>query len=249
MKTDKGNLHEGHRQRLKNRFLKDGSFDNFEPHNILEMLLFYSIPRKDTNEIAHNLLKRFGSIKNVLDASFDELVKVSGISENSATLIKILPQIARIYATHTVAEDRIFDSVDKIGDFFVSQYMGEKNEVVYLMLLANNFELIALEKIHEGDVNSSFVTPRKISDLVTKHNAAMIVLAHNHPNGIGYPSMNDIETTSHLLSLLNSFDINLIEHFVVGGNTFYPLISSTETLRRYATLTPSIYGDKKFNKQ
>lgn len=106
--------HEGHRERLKNRFLTS-SLDNFEPHNILELLLFYSIPRQDTNEIAHALLDRFGSLKGVFDADFSELIKIKGIKENSATLIKLIPQISRAYMFEEINKEKIFDHIDKVG--------------------------------------------------------------------------------------------------------------------------------------
>ena len=108
------NVHEGHRQRLKNRFIETG-FQGFEPHNILELLLFYSIPRKDTNVIAHNLLNRFGSLKNVFNASFEDLIQVEGIKENSATLIKMVPLIAKEYVDSSLPKNPTFDTANKIG--------------------------------------------------------------------------------------------------------------------------------------
>lgn len=232
---DNKGVHDGHRQRLRNKFLKNG-FEGFEPHNILELLLFYSIPRRDTNEIAHNLINHFGSLKNVFNASFDELIKVDGIKENSATLIKMIPSIVREYANDEGEYVPVFDTANKIGDYFVNKFIGETNEIVYVMLLNNKFELLSVEKIHEGCVSSAFVTARKILEPVIKHNASMIVLAHNHPDGIVCPSMDDISTTAELMTSFNAFDIKLLEHFVIAGREFCPIIHNTESLR---TLTPS----------
>ena len=109
--------HEGHRQRLKNRFLNDG-LSGFEKHNILELLLFYSIPQKDTNDIAHELLKTFGSLKGVFEADFSELMKVKGIKENSATLLKLIPEVARQYMLEEVDSERVFDTAEKIGKMY-----------------------------------------------------------------------------------------------------------------------------------
>lgn len=222
-------IHEGHRQRLKNKFLENG-FVGFEHHNILEMLLFYSIPRRDTNEIAHELLNRFGSLKNVFNAEFDELIQVNGISENSATLIKMVPQIAREYLSDYSNSKVSFDSEKRIGEYFVNKYIGETKEVVYAMLLNSKFELIDCIKIHEGSVNSAFVSPRKIIDSVVKQNAAMVVLAHNHPDGSVCPSMEDISTTANLISIFRPFDIALVEHFLVAGNSYSAIIRETQSL-------------------
>lgn len=226
---DNKNVHEGHRVRLKNKFLQNG-FDGFEHHNILELLLFYSIPRKDTNEIAHELLNHFGSLKNVFNAEFKDLIAVKGISENSATLIKMIPKIAQEYMNDSLKEGNIFDSASKIGRYFVNKYLGEKTEIVYAMLLSNNFELISVVKIHEGSVNSAQIHARKIVDAVIKHNASMVVLAHNHPNGTVCPSHEDINTTADLMSLLKTLDINLIEHFVIAGNEYSTVIYTTGSL-------------------
>ena len=228
--TDKKGIHDGHRQRLKNKFLENG-FLGFEPHNILELLLFYSIPRKDTNEIAHELLNHFGSLKNVFNADFNELIEVKGISENSATLIKMIPKIAQEYLNNSFKEGVILDTANKIGEYFISKYLGEPNEIVYAMLLSNKFELLSVVKIHEGSVNSAFVSPRKILDSVVKFNASMIVIAHNHPEGTVCPSMDDINTTADLMSAFSAFGIDLIEHFVISGNEFCPIIHSTGSLK------------------
>ena len=224
------NVHEGHRNRLKERFIEHG-IDSFEPHNVLELLLFYSIPRKDTNEIAHKLLDSFGSLQGVFDADFNDLIKVDGIKENSATLIKLISAISRVYATNKYTTGYIFDKAEKVGDFFLDKYIGEKNEVVYLLLLNNRYEMIDTIKLHEGSVNSAQISPRKIIDLVVKHNASMIVIAHNHPDGNAFPSMEDINTTVDLMDLLERVDVRLLEHYVVSNNEYYTIIHSTQALK------------------
>lgn len=229
----KDNVHEGHRGRLKERFLEQG-IDSFEAHNILELLLFYSIPRRDTNEIAHDLLKNFGTLKGVFDADFNDLIKIDGIKENSATLIKLIPAIARAYATDKYSSNFIFDTAEKIGEFFLDKYVGEKNEIIYLLLLNNRYEMLDIVKLHEGSVNSALISPRKIIDLVVKYNASMIVLAHNHPDGNAYPSMDDIETTADLMSTFDSVDVRLLEHYVVSNNDYYTIIHSTDSLKYHS---------------
>ena len=238
--SNEKNLHEGHRGRLKARFINNG-LDSFEDHNILEMLLFYSIPRKDTNDIAHELISHFGSLKAVFDADYEELLKVKGISENSATLIKMIPAISRAYLVNKSNKRPMLDDVNKLKEFLFHTYYGETKEVVYLLLLNNKFELISLERIHEGSVNSAQIELRKIIDLIIKKNASSVVLAHNHPDGIPSPSYEDIQTTSDLISSLNMIDIQLVEHFVVTEHSCTPIIHNTPHLRNECPANMTIY--------
>ncbi|MBE6624003.1 MAG: DNA repair protein RadC [Ruminococcaceae bacterium] len=220
--------HEGHRQRLKNRFLAS-SLDSFEPHNILELLLFYSVPRQDTNELAHSLIDRFGSLKGVFDADFKELIKVKGIKENSATLIKLIPQIARTYMLNEDLSGKVLDTVDAVGEYLVNLYIGATKEIIYILLFDANFKLLNTVKLIEGNINSSIIDPRKIFEEVARVNASMFVLAHNHPNGFAVPSMEDIETTTMLSSAFDMFSVDLLEHFVVAGDKFFPIIRETRS--------------------
>jgi DNA repair protein RadC len=220
--------HEGHRERLKNRFLSSG-LDNFEAHNILELLLFYSIPRQDTNEIAHSLIERFGSLKGVFDADFSELIKVCGIKENSATLIKLIPQLARAYMNdETVDESQIFDHADKIGEYFIKKFIGEANEVVYIMLLDNSWKLIKCEKLFEGSINSSLVDMRKIAETVLLNKASSMIIAHNHPNGLPVPSEEDLQTTGIFTTLFPTLGVNFLEHFIIASNQYVPIIHKSK---------------------
>ena len=225
--NDKSSLHEGHRQRLKNKFIEHG-FQGFEQHNILELLLFYSIPRKDTNEIAHDLLNSFGSLEAVFNAKFEDLIKVEGIKENSATLIKMIPAIAREYLTDSFRDQVVFDTADIIGKYLINKYVGETNEVVYAMFLNNKFELLGIEKVHEGSVNSSQISTRKLIDSVLKFNASLVIIAHNHPDGTVCPSMDDIETTAHLIDAFTMIDTKLVEHFVVAGDQYCPILNKSK---------------------
>lgn len=230
--ADTKNIHEGHRDRLRDKFLANG-FAGFEHHNILELLLFYSIPRKDTNEIAHELLNHFGSLKNVFEAEYEELIKVKGITKNSATLIKMVPKIFKEYVEDALKDTtNAFDNIEKIGRFFINKYIGEKKELVYAMLLNNKFELLNVFLVHEGSVNSASISTRKVVDMAFKYNAPMVVLAHNHPDGLACPSTDDMNTTADMLSLLKSLDITLVEHVLVAGNQYYPIVEYTKSLNK-----------------
>ena len=133
--------HYGHRQRLKDRFLQTG-FTGFDAHGILELLLFYSIPQRDTNDLAHELVKRFGSLSGVFDASYEDLVKVKGISANTATLLKMIPQLANAYLNDRNDPGIILDSAEKAGAFLMSKYVGATNERIYLLCLDNKLKLL-----------------------------------------------------------------------------------------------------------
>ncbi|MBQ8163921.1 MAG: hypothetical protein IJZ93_06135 [Clostridia bacterium] len=238
-------LHEGHRERLKNRFLSEG-LDSFETHNILELLLFYSIPRKDTNEIAHALLDKFGSLSGVFDASFEELIKVDGVKENTATLLKLIPQLAQKYVLDDHRDLEIFDTADKIGRYFRDIFIGETTEVVYVMLLNNRYEKLAVKKVHTGSVNSAQLSTRAIMNEVIRYNASMVAIAHNHPNGRTTPSSEDIDTTNSLTEMLRQMEVCLIEHFVIANNQYVPIIYNTNSSQKLQERQQTFFEDTNF---
>lgn len=216
-------MHKDHRSRVKNRFLTEG-LDHFEPHNILELLLFYAIPQKDTNELAHTLINRFGSLENVFDASFQDLLTVPGIKEHSATLIKMIPALARIYSIEkNKAGDALCD-VDAWGKYFVSRYVGVDVETVFLLLLDNKFNVIDCVKLHEGSVNSSAVNIRKMTEIIFLRKAPMAVLAHNHPSGLPIPSAADITLTMDLYRAFQMLDVKFLGHILVAGDQYVNIL-------------------------
>ncbi|MEG0753864.1 MAG: JAB domain-containing protein, partial [Angelakisella sp.] len=187
--ADSRHLHKGHRERLKRRFRQQG-LSSFDTHNIFELLLFYGIPLKDTNEEAHRLLETFGSLVNVFDAPYEDLLKVNGISENSATLIKLIPQLCQIYYESKV-EDAPFDDENithHLGQRLVGKYIGEVNEVAYLICLDNRLRILYFGKLGEGTNDSVSILTRKIVEISIRCNASSVILAHNHPTGLAMPS-------------------------------------------------------------
>lgn len=212
-------MHKDHRKHTKDRFLSEG-LDGFEPHNVLELLLFYSIPQKDTNETAHMLINRFGSLSAVFDAPYDDLLTVPGISEHSATLIKLIPAISRRYAMEKNSKATKLSSIEDIGKYLVARYLGVTEETVLLLLLDNKFGLIDCVKIHEGSVNSSAITMRKLIETALFKRASMVVLAHNHPSGVAIPSSDDLFTTQQVKRAFDLVEIGMLAHIIVAGDTF-----------------------------
>lgn len=212
-------MHKDHRKHTKDRFLSEG-LDSFEPHNVLELLLFYSIPQKDTNETAHMLINRFGSLSAVFDAPYDDLLTVPGISEHSATLIKLIPAISRRYAMEKNSKVTKLSSIEDIGKYLVARYLGVTEETMLLLLLDNKFGLIDCVKVHEGSVNSSAITMRKLIETALFKRASMVVLAHNHPSGVALPSSDDLFTTQQVKRAFDLVEIGMLAHIIVAGDTF-----------------------------
>lgn len=208
-------LHDGHRKRLVQRFLEEG-LDSFEPHNILEMLLFYAIPRKDTNELAHRLIDTFGSLNGVFDAPFEALIQVEGVGENTAALLKLMPQLTRTYFSNN-REEVILDSADKAAAYFVPHFIGRTEEVVQMVCVDAKSRVIAHQIIHWGSVNVAEANIRKIANVALHNNAVGVILAHNHPGGIALPSPEDIATTRTVKAALQPMGILLMDHIIVAG--------------------------------
>lgn len=215
-------IHSGHRGRLRNRFLAEG-LDSFEPHNVLELILFYAIPRIDTNEIAHRLIQQFGSLSEVLDAPYEELRKVKGVTENAATLLKLLPELSRAYCVNRHAADEVLNSPQKIGEYFVDRFIGRTKECVYLLCLDSSLNVINCDLLTEGTVTSSNIEIKSIAERVLRHNACRVVLAHNHPRGLAMPSNEDIIVTREIKRALAYLHIEMLDHIIVAGNDWYSL--------------------------
>ena len=222
-KPDSGHCHKEHRKRLKARFLQEG-LRNFEPHNILELLLFYAIPQKDTNDLAHALLQRYKSLSGVFDADYEDLLRQSGIGENAATLLKLIAPLSRVYQTDKSSRYTRFDTLDQIGEYLLNYYIGETCEVCIIMLFNNKMELIRIERIAEGTVSASNVNIRKIVEVSLRYQAAFFVLAHNHPDGTAFPSDEDIQTTLEIQRAVDRIDLPMLDHIIVGREHFVKLL-------------------------
>ncbi len=217
--------HDGHRKRLKARFVKSG-LDDFEPHNILELLLFYSIPRKDTNPIAHKLISRFGSLSGVFDAKPEELMKVDGITENTAVLISMVPQMARKYLEDKADALNAIGGFKDIGMYLMPKFIGRTVETIMLASLDNKNKIISCNIIAEGESDHATLSKRKVMEEAMRVGATRVILAHNHPRGFAMPSSEDIYLTKEIYALLSSVGIELVDHVIFAEDDFVSLAAS-----------------------
>ena len=218
-------VHSGHRERLRERFLEEG-LDHFSQIQVLELMLFYCIPRKDTNEIAHALLERFGTLAQVIEAPVSELKKVEGMGESSATFLSLLNAFCRYYQSNRVAQTTILPTIESCGEYLLPQFSGRRNETVMLLCLDAKCKVLCCREVGEGSVNSAAVPIRRIVEMALGANATSVVLAHNHPSGLAIPSDEDGATTMRLAKALKTVDIHLVDHIVVADDEFVSLYQS-----------------------
>lgn len=218
-------IHGGHRKRLKDRFLEEG-LDNFTEVQALELLLFYCIPRIDTNPLAHALVDEFGSLARVMDATPQELKAVPGIGDNVATLFSLITQLSRYYQVNRYADIQILKNIEQCGHYMLPFFHGRVVETVFMLCLDAKCKVLSCKKVGEGSVNSADVSIRKIAEMALASNATSVVIAHNHPSGIAYPSDADRLTTKKLAMALKAMDIELVDHLVVADDDFVSLAQS-----------------------
>lgn len=207
-------IQDGHRQRVKNRFRKEG-LENFEERYVLELLLFYCIPRKDTKELACQLLEHFGSIVGVLEATAEELEAVPGAGEGVATFLSLLSQVQRYYQDKKIQQQtQLLDTVEKCIEYLRPCFMGKRSEVVYVLCLDGKCKLLARKMVGEGSLNSVNVSVRKIIEIAISCGAHSVILAHNHPGGMALPTHDDVQATHHIADALAMAEIELADHII-----------------------------------
>ena len=187
-------VHAGHRKRLKERFRQEG-LDSFDELHVLELLLFYCIPQKDTNLLAHELLDRFGSLPQVLEATAEELEKVPGVGEHVSTLLTLITDISRYYMVSRSARFDVLLTNEQCGDYLLPYFVGRRDETVFMLCLDAKCKVLCCKEVGRGSVNSAGVPVRRVVETALGVNATTVILAHNHPSGIALPSKEDILTT------------------------------------------------------
>lgn len=207
----------GHRSRLKNRFRKEG-LDSFEEVHVLELLLFYAIPRIDTKPIARALLDQFGTFQAVMEGTEEQLMQVPGIGENAATFLRLVNAAGRYYQVRQNQAPIIINTIQDCAKYLMPHYYGRRVETVFLVMLDAKRRLLSCHKLEEGELNSANIPTRRIVELVLSTNATAVILSHNHPGGLALPSQEDIVATRKMAQLLNSLDVVLADHLVFAND-------------------------------
>ncbi|MDO9490957.1 DNA repair protein RadC [Acetobacterium sp.] len=214
------NPHKGHRQRVKKRVISEG-IDSFEDHQILELLLFYCLPMKDTNELAHALIRHYGSLSGVFDANPKDLGEQLGVTENTALLLSLIPALARRYQQGKFAAKAVLSSTTAAGEYTMALFTGRLNEAFYVICLNSQNQVNQATLLHEGTINEAPVYPRLIVETALRHQAASIILAHNHPGGSRQPSPADVAVTKKIKAATEAIAITVVDHIIVAGDGYY----------------------------
>ncbi|OGV39085.1 MAG: hypothetical protein A2X48_17805 [Lentisphaerae bacterium GWF2_49_21] len=210
----------GHRERLRERFSNYGS-ESFREYELLELLLTYSIPRRDVKEQAKALVSKFNSLSGVLNADMKELCEVEGISENSAILISLCREMAAKYFEDKIYSRDVIAEPGSVYDFARIKLSHLKDEVFMVILLNPKNHVIDFTVLDEGTVDSAIVYPRKIVREVIEKNASSVILVHNHPSGVCNPSNDDIRLTSAVRDAVKPVDVKVLDHIIAGKTGYF----------------------------
>ena len=217
-------VHDGHRQRKKEQFLRRG-LEGFADHEVLELLLYYAIPRRDTNELAHRLIDRFGTLRGVFDAAPEELRQVDGMGESAALFLQLLPAVGRRVLLNEKKEV-ILNSVETVGAFFTRLLAGERREVLYQVCLDAKGKLLSDHRLASGTVSMAPVSVREVVENALRCDASRVVLGHNHPSGVALPSEEDRQITLQIQQALATMSITLVDHIIVADGDFVSMAAS-----------------------
>lgn len=207
---------EGHRRRVMEKIFRHGIESLYE-HEFLELCLFYVYKRKDTNPIAHALLNKFGNLENLCNAPEKEIAEVEGVGKAAAEFIKMLPLISKGYSLHTsVKKRKVYEHKSDIENRCIALLKDSVNEKAYLLCFDDGKRLIKEVEISEGEPGGVNISMRKIMDAIANTSTTSVVLCHNHPSGILLPSNEDMRATSKIKMVLESANIELIDHYIVS---------------------------------
>ncbi|MBR6763104.1 MAG: RadC family protein [Clostridia bacterium] len=205
--------HDGHRSRMMKKVRENG-FEGLEEHEILEVLLFYAIPRKDTNELAHRLIKKFGSLNAVCEAPMVSLCEVDGVGEAAATFIRLIPEISRAYHLSKVRNIKVIGSCADAGEFLSPYFIGLEKERFYMVSMDSAGKVLGVDLINEGTLNYAVVDVRKIVEISLQYKATKVIVAHNHPRSIALASKEDLQCTKRIREILASIGVKLEDHLI-----------------------------------
>lgn len=208
--------HGGHRERMKQRFMQTG-FEGMADHEILELLLYYAIPKQDTNALAHRLIEEFGSLSGVLDAPTEALMQISGIGMHAATLLHMMPELHRAYRVDRMRTRNVIQGTVAAKEYCRALLCGLREEAFYVLSLDKNNQVLNTKKICEGTIDALSFYPRVIVETIFRSNGKKAILCHNHPSGILRPSDLDIKATIEIKRVLEGVDVELLDHVIVAG--------------------------------
>jgi DNA repair protein RadC len=212
--------HQGHRKRLREKFLKSG-LSGFHDYEIVELLLSLGTPRRDCKDAAKEAIKRFQTLRGVLESSKEELQQIDGIGEHSAFGIKLVQEVAREFLRAKILEKPFYKSSQEVFDYLYHAMRGLKKEVFKVMYLTSQNQIIDTCDLSEGTVNSSAVSPREVIEGAIKNNAAALIFVHNHPSGAIDPSANDKSLTRELVYAGRVMRMKVLDHIIIGDNRYY----------------------------
>jgi DNA repair protein RadC len=205
----------GHRQRLRERFQKAGA-EGFHDYELLELLLTYAIPRRNVKPIAKVLMERFGSLSGVLDASPQELEKVSQMGPASSSLIRLVKESCGTYLAEKMKQMDVLSSPQAVLDFARAKLAGRPHESFMVIFLNTKNHVLHHQIVHEGTVNRAVIYPRRVIEEALARNASGLILVHNHPSGQSDPSSEDRQLTRALVEATRALDIRVLDHIIVG---------------------------------
>ena len=218
-------VHRDHRKRLKEQFRNSG-LDGLTAIQVLELLLFYGIPRVDTNPIAHELLRRFGSLTAVLDAPPQELEAVPGVGPGAVDFLRLIRELDRYREMERRKTPRFLTTIEECGNFLIPCFHNLQNETVYILCLDAACKVLSCRMVGEGSVNSAGISVRRIVEMALASKASSVVLSHNHPSGVALPSAEDVMTTRRVAAALDAVEIILPDHIIVADGDFVSLTQS-----------------------
>ena len=219
------NIHAGHREHMRKRFLENG-LSGFADHEVLEMLLYYSIPRADTNPIAHALMNRFDSLNGVLTAPLEMLRQVDGVGEHTAILIRLASLAVQKARLEEAARELALSDPDKIGNYLLELFSQERNEAVYQLCLDLKGKLLVCKRLGEGGASTVNLDIRKLVENALLSSASYVILAHNHPSGVAMPSQDDRDATDRARAALAAIDVILSDHIIVADGDYISFAQS-----------------------
>jgi len=211
---------EGHRKRLREKFIK-GGLAGFHDYEIIELLLTLGSPRKDCKPQAKEAIRRFKTLRGVLEATSEELQQIDGIGPLSAFGCKLVMELAREFLKEKIIDKPIYKSSQEIFDYLYHSMRDLKKELFKVIYLNSQNQIIEIADLFEGTVTSSSVSPRQVVESAIKHNAASLIFVHNHPSGNPEPSGNDKEITRNLVYAGSIMQIKVLDHIIIGENRYF----------------------------